>query len=93
MRGWTSSSTRGSSDGDWVPRRSRRCSATSSRRAVTHRVTIDPATSNAAAIRCYEKAGFRRVGVMRSAEHDAASGRWHDALLMEYVVPPGDARL
>jgi hypothetical protein len=30
---------------------------------------------------------------MRSAERDAASGRWHDALLMEYVVPPGDARL
>src|ERR1700730_7835546 len=27
-----------------------------------HRVTIDPAASNAAAIRAYEKAGFRRVG-------------------------------
>jgi aminoglycoside 6'-N-acetyltransferase len=53
-----------------------------------HRVTIDPATDNAAAIACYEKAAFRCVGVMRSAERDPASGRWRDALLMEYVVPP-----
>src|SRR3954470_14060556 len=29
-----------------------------------HRITIDPATENLAAIRSYEKAGFRRVGVL-----------------------------
>lgn len=52
-----------------------------------HRVTIDPAATNHAAIRCYEKAGFRRVGVMRSAERDG-SGAWRDVLLMEYVTAP-----
>jgi aminoglycoside 6'-N-acetyltransferase len=51
-----------------------------------HRITIDPATSNVAAIRAYEKAGFRRVGVMRRAERDADGGGWHDSLLMELVV-------
>jgi aminoglycoside 6'-N-acetyltransferase len=51
-----------------------------------HRVTIDPAASNAAAIRAYEKAGFRRVGVMRRYERDADGGGWHDGLLMELVV-------
>src|SRR5215213_5782596 len=30
-----------------------------------HRLTIDPAADNAAAIRAYEKVGFRAVGVMR----------------------------
>jgi aminoglycoside 6'-N-acetyltransferase len=35
-----------------------------------HRITIDPATANAAAIRSYEKAGFRPVGVMRRYERD-----------------------
>ena len=52
-----------------------------------HRVTIDPAVANAAAVRCYEKAGFRRVGVMRLAER-GPDGAWRDSLLMEYVVPP-----
>jgi aminoglycoside 6'-N-acetyltransferase len=49
-----------------------------------HRITIDPAADNAAAIRSYEKAGFRRVGVMRSAWRDP-EGIWRDALLMELV--------
>lgn len=53
-----------------------------------HRVTIDPAVMNAAAIRAYEKAGFRRVGVMRAYERDAAGDAWHDGLLMEFVVSP-----
>jgi aminoglycoside 6'-N-acetyltransferase len=53
-----------------------------------HRITIDPAAGNAAAIRSYEKAGFRRVGVLRLAERDTGGGGWHDALLMELVVPP-----
>ena len=30
-----------------------------------HRITIDPAAANFAAIRAYEKVGFRTVGVMR----------------------------
>jgi aminoglycoside 6'-N-acetyltransferase len=49
-----------------------------------HRITIDPASENVAAIRCYEKAGFRRVGVMRAAWRDPA-GAWRDGLLMELV--------
>jgi aminoglycoside 6'-N-acetyltransferase len=53
-----------------------------------HRITIDPAADNEAAIRCYEKVGFRRVGVMEAAWRDFASGRWRDALLMELVVRP-----
>jgi aminoglycoside 6'-N-acetyltransferase len=51
-----------------------------------HRITIDPATANTAAIQAYEKAGFRRVGVMRRAERDAGGSGWHDAVLMELVV-------
>jgi aminoglycoside 6'-N-acetyltransferase len=51
-----------------------------------HRVTIDPAAANAAAVRAYEKAGFRTVGVMRAYERDPAGDTWHDGLLMELVV-------
>jgi aminoglycoside 6'-N-acetyltransferase len=53
-----------------------------------HRVTIDPALANVAAIRSYEKVGFRRVGVMRSSERDVDGRGWHDALLMELVTGP-----
>lgn len=53
-----------------------------------HRVTIDPAVSNAPAVRAYEKAGFRRVGVMEAAERDHVTGDWHDVLLMELVRRP-----
>jgi aminoglycoside 6'-N-acetyltransferase len=51
-----------------------------------HRVTIDPANDNEAAIRAYEKAGFRRVGVMRRYERDAGGDGWHDGLLMEFLA-------
>lgn len=51
-----------------------------------HRVTTDPAAANAAAIRAYEKAGFRRVGVMRRYERDADGRGWHDGLLMELLA-------
>lgn len=51
-----------------------------------HRITIDPATANLAAIRSYEKAGFKPVGVMRQAERDADGEGWHDSLLMELVA-------
>ncbi len=56
-----------------------------------HRVTIDPALENAAAIRAYEKVGFRRVGVMREYERDADGRGWHDSLLMELLA--GEERL
>jgi aminoglycoside 6'-N-acetyltransferase len=51
-----------------------------------HRITIDPAAANAAAIRAYEKVGFRPVGVMRRYERDADGRGWHDGLLMELVA-------
>jgi aminoglycoside 6'-N-acetyltransferase len=50
-----------------------------------HRVTIDPAADNEAAIRCYVKVGFRPVGVMRQYER-GADGSWHDGLLMELLA-------
>jgi aminoglycoside 6'-N-acetyltransferase len=49
-----------------------------------HRLTIDPAAENAAAIRAYEKAGFRPVGIMRRYER-GPDGSWHDGLLMDML--------
>jgi len=51
-----------------------------------HRVTIDPATENLAAIRSYEKVGFTPVGVMREHERDVGGHGWHDSLLMELLA-------
>ncbi len=51
-----------------------------------HRVTIDPAVSNVAAIRAYEKVGFRPVGIMRRYERDVGGEGWHDGLLMELLA-------
>jgi aminoglycoside 6'-N-acetyltransferase len=50
-----------------------------------HRLTIDPAAANTPAIRCYKKAGFRPVGVMRAYER-GADGRFHDGLLMDMLA-------
>lgn len=50
-----------------------------------HRLVIDPAADNAAAIRCYAKVGFRTVGVMRQYER-GPDGTWHDGLLMELLA-------
>jgi aminoglycoside 6'-N-acetyltransferase len=50
-----------------------------------HRLVIDPAADNVAAIRCYSKVGFRPVGVMRKYER-GADGAWHDGLLMELLA-------
>jgi aminoglycoside 6'-N-acetyltransferase len=50
-----------------------------------HRLTIDPALSNARAIRCYERVGFRRVGVLRDYER-GADGTWHDGLMMDLLA-------
>ena len=52
-----------------------------------HRITIDPAVDNHAAIRAYEKVGFRPVGVMEAAWRDP-EGTWRDGLLMEFVRRP-----
>ena len=50
-----------------------------------HRLTIDPAAHNARAIRCYEKAGFRRVGVMREYWLDP-EGVWRDGVLLDLLA-------
>jgi len=51
-----------------------------------HRLTIDPAADNLAAIRCYSAVGFRPVGVMRRYERDADGRGWHDGLLMDLLA-------
>ena len=50
-----------------------------------HRLTIDPAAHNAAAIRTYEKVGFRPVGVMREYWR-SPEGPWRDGLLMDLLA-------
>lgn len=50
-----------------------------------HRLTIDPAAANTRAIRCYAKAGFRPVGVLRQYEA-GADGTFHDGLLMDLLA-------
>jgi aminoglycoside 6'-N-acetyltransferase len=50
-----------------------------------HRLVIDPAVDNPAAIRSYSKVGFRPVGVMRQAER-GNDGTWHDSLLMDLLA-------
>jgi len=50
-----------------------------------HRLTIDPAADNAYAIRCYEKVGFRPVGVMREYWRDP-DGVWRDGLLLDLLA-------
>ena len=50
-----------------------------------HRLVIDPAADNAAAIRSYSKVGFRPVGVMRNYER-GLDGTWHDGLLMDLLA-------
>jgi aminoglycoside 6'-N-acetyltransferase len=49
-----------------------------------HRITIDPAADNERAIRSYEKAGFKRVGVLRRYER-GADGSFHDGLLLDLL--------
>ena len=50
-----------------------------------HRLVIDPAAANAAAIACYLKVGFRPVGIMRQYER-GSDGTWHDGLLMDLLA-------
>ncbi len=50
-----------------------------------HRLTIDPVAHNARAIRCYEKVGFRRVGVLREYQREP-DGTWRDGLLLDLLA-------
>lgn len=50
-----------------------------------HRLTIDPAVDNGAAIRAYRKVGFEPVGRLRAYERDS-DGTWRDGLLMELLA-------
>ncbi len=54
-----------------------------------HRLTIDPAADNSAAIGCYSAVGFRPVGVMRAYER-RDDGSWADGLLMEMLATDRD---
>jgi len=56
-----------------------------------HRITIDPAAANVAAVRCYAAIGFRPVGTLRAYWRDPG-GVWRDGLLMELIVPPPGGR-
>jgi aminoglycoside 6'-N-acetyltransferase len=51
------------------------------RTAGAHRVVLDPHTRNARAIRCYEKCGFRKVGLL--PRHELHEGEYRDCWLME----------
>jgi len=44
-------------------------------------------SDNTAAIRCYEKAGFERCGLLR--QHVFVEGQWHDVVLMECFIGVG----
>jgi aminoglycoside 6'-N-acetyltransferase len=50
-----------------------------------HRITIDPALENEQAVRCYEAAGFKRVGVLRRYWR-APDGQWRDGLLLDLLA-------
>jgi aminoglycoside 6'-N-acetyltransferase len=50
-----------------------------------HRIEIDPAAHNQAAIRAYTKVGFRPVGITRRSER-GSDGTWHDGLLMDLLA-------
>lgn len=51
-----------------------------------HRLTIDPAAANTAAIRSYTRLGFQPVGVLRAYERDPLTGTWRDGLLMDLLA-------
>ena len=50
-----------------------------------HRLVIDPSADNERAIRCYEKVGFRRVGIMREYWLDP-EGVQRDGLLLDLLA-------
>ena len=50
-----------------------------------HRLVIDPAAANMRAIRCYQRVGFRPIGVARQRER-SPEGTWRDSLLMDLLA-------
>jgi RimJ/RimL family protein N-acetyltransferase len=52
-------------------------------------VTLDPLTTNARAIRAYEKAGFRTIKIL--PVHERHDGKKLDCFLMEYRGSPSGA--
>jgi aminoglycoside 6'-N-acetyltransferase len=50
-----------------------------------HRLTIDPVAHNARAIHCYEKVGFRRVGILREYQRDPDGSR-RDGVLLDLLA-------
>ena len=50
-----------------------------------HRITIDPAADNLAAIACYRAVGFQPVGVLRAYERQV-DGTWADGLLLDFLA-------
>jgi uncharacterized protein (TIGR00725 family) len=48
-----------------------------------HRITMVPSPDNTAAVKCYQKVGFRPVGIMR--DYERHGGHWRDALLMDLI--------
>jgi aminoglycoside 6'-N-acetyltransferase len=50
-----------------------------------HRLTIDPALANERAIRAFEAAGFKRVGILRRYWRDP-DGVWQDGLLLDLLA-------
>lgn len=50
------------------------------------RIELSTATSNAAAIRVYEKCGFQREGVLRKYTHLQSQNLYLDELLMSYIM-------
>ncbi len=59
-----------------------------------HRVILSTAVENVVALRCYEKAGFRRIGVAQAAGRNYVTGEMDDEWLLERVVlaPRGAGR-
>src|SRR4051812_17392892 len=51
-----------------------------------HRLVIDPASDNIAAIRCYSAVGFKPVGILRQQERNSDDSGWHDALMMDLLA-------
>ncbi|WP_399552374.1 GNAT family N-acetyltransferase [Streptomyces sp. YIM 98790] len=51
-----------------------------------HRLVIDPDARNEQAIRCYERVGFRRVGLLRKYWLDHTTGEWSDGLLLDLLA-------
>jgi aminoglycoside 6'-N-acetyltransferase len=50
-----------------------------------HRLVIDPSADNTPATRCYEKVGFKRVGVLRRYER-SSDGLWRDGVLFDLLA-------